>query len=90
MKPINALTLRQTLGKILDQVDRTGPVVIEKGRRPRAVLISIKDWQERFVDLEAADERKSLMREMLSMRSSARTSTQGVVEEVRTLRGDLG
>lgn len=89
MKSINALTLRQALGRILDEMDRNGPVLIEKGRRPRAVLISIKDWRERFMDLEASDERRSLMREILAMRSRISKDPRRVTDEVRGLRGDL-
>jgi hypothetical protein len=35
-------------------------VVIEKGRKPVAVLISIKDFQERFIDYREKKEREAL------------------------------
>lgn len=58
MKKASALSLRQSLGKILAQLARNGePVLIEQRQRPAAVLISLEDYQKRFVDREADEER---------------------------------
>jgi len=86
----NALELRRALGKILNQLERHGrPILIEKGRKPKAVLISLRDYNERFVDAAAADEREHLAEEILALRSRARRSRRTSVEVVRELRGPL-
>ena len=51
MRTVNALEVRNRLGALLDDLERTGePVIVSKGRRPRAVLISVEDFQRRFLD----------------------------------------
>lgn len=63
MKSVNALELRQSLGKVLRSLERDGsPIVVERARRPSAVLISIKDYNERFVDRAADEERRAIVR----------------------------
>ena len=40
MKSVNALTLRQSLGGVLRQLERGGePILVQRGRQPAAVLI---------------------------------------------------
>ena len=54
MKKTNALKLRQSLGKILKDLAKDGePILVEKDRKPAAVLIAIEDFQRRFADKEA-------------------------------------
>jgi prevent-host-death family protein len=90
MQKANALELRRALGKVLKRLERDGtPILIEKARRPTAVLISLRDYQERFVDAIAADERERLAEEILALRSRARRSRRTAVELVRELRGPL-
>ena len=74
----NALELRRALGKILNQLERHG--------RP---ILSLRDYNERFVDAAAADERERLAEEILALRSRARRSRRTSVEVVRELRGPL-
>jgi len=51
MEKTNALKLRQSLGKVLQRLQKTGqPILVEKDRKPVAVLISLEDFQNRFVD----------------------------------------
>ncbi len=67
MKKANALTLRQSLGKILAGLARNGePVLIEQRQRPAAVLISLEDYQKRFVDREADEERRRIVERIKS------------------------
>lgn len=62
MKSVNALELRQSLGKVLRTLERDGgPILVERARRPSAVLISLKDYNERFVDRSADDERRAIV-----------------------------
>ena len=49
METVNALELRQSLGKVLDQLERGGePILVCRRRTPAAVLVSLKDYLERF------------------------------------------
>ena len=65
MRKTNALDLRQNMGKIVSDLLKTGqPVLIEKSRKPVAVLISLADYQARFVDKEADEKRKELVSEI--------------------------
>lgn len=62
MEKVSALQLRQSLGKTLAKMKKTGePILLEKGRRPVAVLISLEDFQKRFVDFEADQRRRELV-----------------------------
>lgn len=62
MEKVNALQMRQSLGRVLKKLERGGePVLVEKARTPVAVLISLADYQKRFVDREADDARRKLV-----------------------------
>ena len=55
MEAVSARELRQSLGGVLDQLERgAGPVIVRRRRRPAAVLVSLEDYRERFVAREAA------------------------------------
>ena len=59
---VNALQLRQSLGKILEKLKKTDePIIIEKGRQPVAVLVSLKVFRERFLDLREEQKRQELL-----------------------------
>lgn len=67
MHKINALQLRQSLGKVLARLQETGePILLEKGRQPVAVLISLEEYQKRFVDFEADQRRRQLVEKIRS------------------------
>ena len=89
MKRVNALTLRQSLGQVLTDLDKGGPILVEKGRRPRAVLISVKDFEERFVDRRALDARRALAESILGLRDPTRPADSTIVDDLRSLRGPL-
>lgn len=62
MLKTNALKMRQNLGSVLERLVKTGrPVLVERNRKPAAVLISLKDYQERFADREADLRREELV-----------------------------
>lgn len=91
MKRANALQVRQSLGRILEQLDESGePILVEKGRQPRAVLVPIKMFRERFVDKTVHAERLELERriEELGRRSGVRAGPSSE-ELLRALRGSL-
>lgn len=62
MKSANALELRRSLGRVLDQLERGGkPIVVYRRRAPAATLVSLKDYRERFLDREADDRRREIV-----------------------------
>jgi prevent-host-death family protein len=69
MKTVNALKLRQQLGSVLRSLQESGqPVLIERNSKPAAVLISLDDYQKRFVDREADEKRKQMVETLLRTR----------------------
>ena len=87
MNAVSALDVRNNLGRILDELDSTGdPVVINKGRTARAVLISLDDFERRFIEYQAQERRRELVERVRRMRAPA-ASGVGTVEMLRRLRG---
>jgi prevent-host-death family protein len=83
MRSVNALDVRNKLGAILDELEKTGePVVVSKGRRPRAVLITVGDYQKRFIDRQTEERRQ----ELLAKVRAARASTVGGADSLTVLR----
>jgi prevent-host-death family protein len=89
MRTVNALDIRNHLGAVLDDIERTGePVIVNKGRRPRAVLISVEDFQRRFVDRQTEERRRQLVERVLSARAPS-VGTEQSLSILRDLRGSL-
>ncbi|MBI4729138.1 MAG: type II toxin-antitoxin system Phd/YefM family antitoxin [Acidobacteria bacterium] len=88
MKRVNALQLRQSLGKVIAGLEKTGePILLEKGRRPVGVIVSLRDFQERFVERAAAEARTKLIEEMDRLATTSADPTP-VVDVLRDLRGE--
>ncbi len=63
----NALEIRNNFGSILKKLSKSGQaVLIEKDRKPAAVLISLEDYQKRFVDKEADSKREEVIQKIKS------------------------
>lgn len=87
MKEINALKLRNNLGEILDQLNKTGePVVISKGRKVKAVLITPEQFEKRFLDYQAEEKKKEILEKILALRAD-RIGDRDSVAVLRELRG---
>jgi prevent-host-death family protein len=87
MKRINALEMRQSLGKVLRQLEKgAGPVIVEQRRRPVAVLISIEDYQKRFADRDADEKRKEVVARIRELRFKAPSgkTTLDLLRDVRS------
>ena len=81
---INALQIRQSFGKILKQLQRSDePIIIEKGRVPVAVLISLKVFKERFIDYREQKKREELLEQF---RSHSVKPTMDSLKSLRELR----
>jgi prevent-host-death family protein len=90
MRIVNALEVRNRLGALLDDLERTGePVIVSKGRRPRAVLISVEDFQRRFVDRQTEERRQALLDKVRAARAAGIGGADSLTV-LRGLRGELG
>lgn len=83
MKTINAVQLRQSLGKVVADLEAGGePILLARGKRVVAALISLKDFEERFVARAASRARRRIIEEMDEM---ARPSSD-TADSARLLR----
>jgi prevent-host-death family protein len=88
MRSVNALTLRNRLGEVLDMLDRDHePIMISKGKKLRAVLISYEDFTHRFIDKQAEEEKEAFIRQAERWRAQAGDESVDPVDALRTLRG---
>lgn len=87
MERVNALKLRNNLGEILDRLSAKGdPILISKGRRIRAVLVTPEDFERRFLDVKAQEEKDRLLDLFKSLRKRKKESLQSL-NVLRQLRG---
>lgn len=87
MQKTNALKLRQNLGGIIDRLRKSGePILVEKGRQPVAVLISLEDYQKRFVDVAADLKRRELVEKIrkAGIKLPRGKSSLDIVRELRS------
>jgi PHD/YefM family antitoxin component YafN of YafNO toxin-antitoxin module len=63
MHKVNALTIRQSFGKVLKELQKKGePILIEKGRTPVGVLISLQAFKERFIDFQEKQKKEAILK----------------------------
>ena len=87
MKTVNALTMRNNLGKVLQELEeKKEPILVEKGRRVRAVLITPEDFQRRFVDRLAEERKQDWIRKLDKLRAP-RVGDASTMDVLRDLRG---
>jgi prevent-host-death family protein len=87
VEKVNALKLRNNLGEILEKLRRTGkPVLISKGKEVRAVLITPEDFERRFLDAKAKEDKEQLLKLFKSLRKKKKGEAGGL-ELLRQLRG---
>ena len=85
MKEVTAVDIRRSLGDIARALEADGePILLKLGRRPVGVIVSLKDFHERFVLEQARDERKRLVAEILSDRRPGEGDVQAAMDELRT------
>ena len=84
MRQVTAAELRQSVGRIARALERTGePILLKMGQRPVAVLITLKDFKERFALKDAETERKRLVAEILADARPAGPDVDRALEELR-------
>ena len=87
MSTVNALEIRNHLGEVLDRLEKTGePVLVSKGRRIRAVLITPEDYEKRFLDRQVEERRIELLARIKEMRRPPTMPRQSL-DVLRELRG---
>ncbi len=87
MKTVNALKIRNHLGEVLEELNKTGkPILVSKGRKIQAVLITPEQFQKRFLDYQAEEEKKRVLDTIKGSRAKRRGAKDSV-EVLRELRG---
>jgi len=87
MKTVTALKIRNNLGEVLDLLNKTGePILVSKGRKLRAVLITPEQFQKRFLDYQAEEQKKHLLETIDSLRADS-LGRKSSVDVLRELRG---
>jgi hypothetical protein len=88
MKKINALMVRNKFGQVLDMLDADHePILISKGRKLRAVLISYEDFLLRFIDKQAEEDKKAFIEQAVVWRNQAGIQSSDAIQTLRSLRG---
>jgi len=87
MEEVNALKIRNNLGEILDRLNEKGePILISKGRKIRAVLVTPEQFKKRFLDWQAQEEKKRLLDSIKSLRKGRKENLNSMTV-LRQLRG---
>ncbi len=87
MKTVNALQVRNNLGKVLQELEETKePILLSKGRKVRAALITYEDFQRRFLDRQAEEAREKWRKALQQLRA-ARVGPRSSLDTLRELRG---
>jgi PHD/YefM family antitoxin component YafN of YafNO toxin-antitoxin module len=87
MRQVNALKIRNHLGEVLDLLRTEGePILISKGRKIAAVLITPEQYQRRFLDHQTEEQKRRMLEKVLEMRAN-RIGGRDSVRILRELRG---
>jgi len=62
VKTVNALTIRNRFGEVLSYLEETHePVLISKGKRVRAALVPIDEFERRFLDKRSEEKQRAFI-----------------------------
>lgn len=87
MEKVNALQIRNNLGQILDHLNKKGePILISKARKVRAVLITLEQFEKRFLDWQSEGKKKHLLSAVKQLRKK-RIGNLTSLSVLRELRG---
>lgn len=87
MEEVNALKVRNNLGEILDRLnDKKEPILISKGRKIRAVLVTPEQFKKRFLDWQAEDEKKRFLDGINNLKKKKKGELSSMTT-LRRLRG---
>ena len=86
MKTVNALTIRNRFGEVLSYLEDTNePVLVSKGKRVRAALVPIEEFERRFLDKRAEEEQRAFIDRVHSA-ARPRVGTTPSDEVLRSIR----
>jgi PHD/YefM family antitoxin component YafN of YafNO toxin-antitoxin module len=89
MKTVNALTLRNRLGEVLEHLEKTKePILLSKGRKVRAAIVHIEDFERRFLDKITEEKRQALLEQIKSVRKPKIEDIDSILV-LRSIRGEL-
>ena len=87
MEQVNALKIRNNLGEILDRLSKTGePILVSKGRKIRAVLVTPEQFEKRFLDRQVEEVRKKFLQAVKELRKGKKRRDDSL-NILRQLRG---
>jgi len=87
MKVVNALKVRNNLGEVLSMLRKDGePILVSKGKKIEAVLITPEQYQQRFIDYQAEERKKELLDLIQGLRIE-RLGTKTSLDFLREIRG---
>ena len=90
MEEVSALKIRNNLGEILDRLTATGePILICKGRKLRAVLVTPQDFENRFLDYKAKESKQRLLDRIHNLKRKKKEPVASM-DLLRRLRGYSG
>ena len=86
MKTVNALTIRNKFGEVLSYLEEFHePVLVSKGKRVRAALVPIDEFERRFVDKRSEEKRQEFLQRVRSAAGS-RVGDQDSLDVLTSLR----
>lgn len=84
MKELTAVELRQSLSRVARSLEADGePILLKIGRRPVGVIVSLRDFRERFALEAARDERRKLVEEILGDRVEGAMTVDAALSGLR-------
>jgi PHD/YefM family antitoxin component YafN of YafNO toxin-antitoxin module len=90
MEVVNALKIRNNLGEILDRLNDKGePIYVSKGRKIRAVLVTPEQFERRFLDWQAKEEKRLFLEAVRGLRKRKKENLSSL-SILRQLRGYEG
>jgi len=87
MEEVNALKIRNNLGEVLDRLNDKGePILISKGRKIRAVLVTPEQFERRFLDWQIREKKQRLLKTIRSLKENRKENLDSM-GFLRKLRG---
>jgi len=83
MKEMSAVELRGSLSRVAETVEAGEPILLRLNRRPVGVIISVRDFEERFALDDASGRRQALVEEILGDVRSCPESVEDVLDAIR-------
>ena len=87
MEEVNALKFRNNLGEILDRLrDKGEPILVSKGKKLRAVLVTPEQFEKRFLDWQVEAQRKRFLNNVASLKKKKKNGLESLTI-LRQMRG---